>query len=86
MEWRLVSILALTVLATACDDYDSVDVNAYFYFADGREVFLGSTVGASSCGGMAFSYAASHNMRRGDDWSYICCTIERGSSCYRKIR
>ena len=94
MGVRLVSILALTVLATACDEdgllplseYDSIDVNAYFYFGDGREVFLGSTIGASSCGDMAYGYAAQHGLYRGDDWSYICCTIERGSDCYRKIR
>lgn len=30
--------------------YDEVDVNVYFYFPDGYEVYLGKTKGASSCG------------------------------------
>ena len=77
----------------ACDDetlplsqYDSVDVNVYFYLPDDREVFLGKTQGASSCGSMAHGYARSKDLDRSDDWDYICCTIENGSECYRKIR
>lgn len=66
--------------------YDDVEVNVYFYFPGGREAFLGETKGASSCGSMARSYAARNDMSRNREWSYICCTKENGSSCYRKIR
>lgn len=66
--------------------YDKVDVNVYFYFSDGREVFLGETHGATSCGDIAYDFGASKGLHRGDDWGYVCCTIEKGASCYRKIR
>lgn len=86
-------LIALICFTSGCDDgtlplskYDKVDVNVYFYFPDNREVFLGQTRGASSCGDIAYSYAASKNLSRSDNWSYICCTIEKGSDCYRKIR
>ena len=88
----LIATVAISILP-GCDDgtlpldeYEKVDVNVYFYFPDDREVYLGETRGASSCGGMAYSYARSKNLSRSDNWSYICCTIEKGSDCYRKIR
>ena len=65
--------------------YEDVSVNAYFYFPDDREVFLGRYKGASSCQVAARNYASSKNMSSAN-WSYICCTIEKGSSCYRKIK
>lgn len=67
-------------------EYEKVQVNVYFYFPDDKEVHLGETRGASSCGSMAHSYARSKGMSRSDNWSYICCTIQKGSSCYHKIR
>ena len=41
---------------------------------------------ASACGNAAYSYAKSKKLDNSDDWSYICCTIRKGSSCYEKIR
>lgn len=66
--------------------YDDVDVNVYFYFPDGYEVYLGKTKGASSCGSFAYAYAEEKKLARNNEWSYVCCTIEGDSSCYRKIR
>jgi hypothetical protein len=95
MITRLIStaVLALSLISFAgcddslsTDDYDDVDVNVYFYFPNDKEVFLGKTRGADSCGSMANSYASRHNLSRGDRWSYICCTIRKGSQCYEKIR
>ena len=96
---KLITTLCLTgavVLGvTACDDsdgllplseYENVDVNVYFYFPNDKEVFLGRTRGASSCGDMSYSYARQKNLGRDDKWSYICCTIRKGSQCYEKIR
>ena len=65
--------------------YEDVSVNAYFYFPDNREVFLGRYKGASACQSAASNYAYSKEMSSAN-WSYICCTIEKGSSCYRKIK
>ena len=69
-----------------CKQIDKATYNAYFYFPDGKEYYLGNTVGLSSCGNMAFSYAASKDLSRGDGWSYICCMEAKGSSCYEKHR
>lgn len=66
--------------------YDDVDVNVYFYFPDDREVYLGEVRGASACGSIAHNYAIQANLNRNHQWSYICCTKEAGSECYRKIR
>ena len=82
------------MILTSCGDddtlplskYESVDVNVYFYFPNEIEVYLGQTHGASSCGAMAHNYASSKSLESNSDWSYICCTIEKGSSCYHKIR
>ena len=93
MILRLVMFVIVMGIASGCGDgtlpfsqYDKVDVNVYFYFPDDREIFLGETRGASSCGDMAHNYAATNKLSRSSKWSYICCTIEKGSSCYRKIR
>lgn len=93
MSIRSLIFFLMIGIASGCGDgtlplsqYDKVDVNVYFYFPDDNEVYLGETRGASSCGDIAYSYAASKNLDRSDDWSYICCTIEKGSDCYRKIR
>lgn len=91
MKTTSIIILSLFLL-TACDDgldfsqYEKVKVNTYFYFPDNTEVYLGEHKGASACGNAAYSYAKSKKLDNSDDWSYICCTIRKGSSCYEKIR
>ena len=64
---------------------ENVIVNVYFYFPDGKEGFLGQMKGASSCQSAAVNYAHSKDISSAR-WDYICCTIEKGSSCYKKIR
>jgi len=64
--------------------YEDVNVNAYFYYPNNKEVYLGEMKGASACGDAAYSHASEKNVS--GDWSYICCTIRKGSSCYEKIR
>ena len=93
MILRLATVALLSLFLLGCEEdtlpfseYEKVNVNVYFYFPNDKEIFLGKTLGASSCGSMAYSYAKSKGFRRTDRWSYICCTIEKGSSCYRKIR
>ena len=94
MKRFLFTLLTLAIL-TSCrcgddslpfSDYETVRVGVYFYDQNNREVYLGSTVGASSCGSMAFAHASRQGLSRHDSWSYICCTLENGSDCYRKIR
>ena len=66
-------------------EYEKVNVNAYFYYPDDTEVYLGSMRGASACQAAARNFAYSKNISS-SNWGYICCTIENGSSCYRKIK
>ena len=86
-------LLAALIVLIGCDDgtlpfseYEKVNVNVYFYYPNDKEVYLGGTKGASSCGSIAHSFARSKGLQSSDRWSYICYTIEKGSSCYRKIR
>jgi len=65
--------------------YETTRVNAYFYYPNNQEVYLGEVNGASACQSAARNFAYSKNVGS-SNWSYICCTIEKGSSCYRKIR
>ncbi len=64
---------------------ENINVNTYFYSSDGKEVSLGQHKSASACQSAAINYANSKGMGS-DNWDYICCTIEKGSSCFRKIR
>jgi len=83
----ILSLLILPLL-TACigeSDNAKVKVNAYFYYPNDKEVFLGKYTGVSACQSAASSYAYSNNISD-TNWGYICCTIENGSSCYRKIK
>jgi hypothetical protein len=72
--------------------YDDVDVHVIFSFPQrdhpkqGQHYNIGRVRGASACGSVARNYAAQYNLSTNRDWSYVCCTIEAGSSCYRKIR
>lgn len=72
------------------DRYEDFDVRVQFYYpadrnGETRYQYLGSTHGAKSCGNIARSYAAQHDLLY-SDWSYVCCTHEAESDCYRKIR
>ena len=69
-----------------CTQLERSRYNAYFYFPDNKEVFLGESVSLSGCGSMAYSYANRKELSRGDGWGYICCLIAKGSSCYEKHR
>jgi hypothetical protein len=67
--------------------YEDVDVSVYFFFPNNdKEYYLGDTRGASGCGDMAYAYAADNQLSRNNNWTYICCTHEADSDCYRKIR
>ena len=88
------SIIISASLLSGCDDsidplpfseYEKVTVNAYFYYPNDQEIYLGQMIGASACGSAARSFARRENISS-SNWSYICCTVEKGSECYRKIR
>ena len=66
--------------------YDEVDVHVYFYYPNDKEEYLGSVTGTSACERSAYRFARGKGLERDDAWTYICCTIEGGSDCYRKIR
>lgn len=67
--------------------YESTEMNVYFYYPgnDGREVYLGRVLGASSCGNVADAFAREAGVSSAN-WGYICCTIRKGSQCYEKVR
>jgi len=62
------------------------DYNVYAYFPDNRQVYLGPVTGLDNCGASAYAWASSNNLNRYDGWSYICCSIRKGSQCYEKQR
>jgi hypothetical protein len=73
----------------SCKQIETADYNVIFYFQEsGTEQYLdlGQAKGLSQCGQRAHGFAASKNLSRGDNWSYVCCMIAKGSSCYEKHR
>ena len=70
----------------SCSKIEKADYNVYFYFPNQTEVNLGEANGLSSCGSMARSYAYEKQLSDNNEWSYICCMIAKGSSCYEKHR
>ena len=66
--------------------YDDIDVSVYFYYPDDTERYLGDVRGASACGDTAYDYAWRNGLRTNSNWTYLCCTHEDGSDCYRTIR
>lgn len=82
-------------LAGCGDDYrdanETDQLNAYFYYPRDSdrpeaEVYLGEVTGISACRRAAGSFAGSKNMTSLSGWSYICCRIAHGSSCYDKSK
>ena len=72
-----------------CEELEHQSYNVYYYDLDGgasNEVFLGSTIGLSQCGALAWDAAAKKKKDRSDDWSYVCCLQTNDSSCAEKHR
>lgn len=70
-----------------CKEIEEANYNVYFYFPDSeKEYYLGEAAGLSGCGDTASGYAETKNLTSNKDWSYICCMIAKGSSCYEKHR
>ena len=67
-------------------EYEEIAVSVYGYTPRDEEYYLGDTVGASSCGSLAYLWAERNGFRNSSNWGYVCCTHEDGSNCYRKIR
>ena len=89
----LAGCVVASLVASGCgddtlplDEYENVDVHAYFYFPNDTERYLGEYRGAGACGDAAYAYAREKGMSDYTDWSYICCTIRNRSDCYEKIR
>ena len=69
-----------------CKEIQIAKYNVYFYFPNDAEKYLGQVEGLDSCGQLAWSYADEKDLTDDRDWSYICCMIANGSSCYEKHR
>jgi hypothetical protein len=75
--------IVIALLLFGCgEDLEQADFNAYFYYPEGREEFLGLVRGLSACQVAASSRAASLHITKG--WSYICCKQTSSSSCASK--
>jgi hypothetical protein len=96
MFWMLAVAAVVPIALVGCgDDYrdanETDELNVYFYYprdSDRPEagVYLGQVTGISACRRAAGSFAASKNMTSRSGWSYICCRIAHGSSCYDKSK
>jgi len=64
---------------------EASDFNAYFYYPNGNEYYLGKVTGLPACQSTARSHAAYKNISN-SNWSYICCRITSDSSCATKHR
>jgi hypothetical protein len=67
------------------------DYNVFFYyppnssFSGGQEHYLGKVTGLTQCNSLAVGYARQVQITS-TRWSYICCSIRKGSDCYEKER
>lgn len=96
MFWTLAIAAIVPVALVGCgDDYRDANetdhLNAYFYYPrdsdrPNYEVYLGQVTGISACRRVASSFAGSKSMTSRSGWSYICCRIAHGSSCYDKLK
>jgi len=69
-----------------CEQIQEATYNAYFYYPNGSEVYLGIAEGLGQCGSMAHYFASSKALSGNRNWSYICCMKAKGSECYEKHR
>jgi hypothetical protein len=67
-----------------CSEIEKATYNAYFYFPNDQEYYLGTVDGLSACQESAYGYAVSKNLSHSSGWSYICCMQAKGSECYEK--
>lgn len=96
ISWALAIAAVAPIALVGCgDDYrdanETDQLNAYFYYPrdsdrPNYEVYLGQVIGISACRRAASSFAGSKNMTSRSGWSYICCRIAHGSSCYDKSK
>jgi hypothetical protein len=68
----------------SCKQIENADYNVFFFLGD-REERLGQVKGLAQCGAVARAQAARRELRS-SQWSYVCCMIAKGSSCYEKHR
>ncbi len=62
------------------------DFNAYFYYPNDTEHFLGKVQGLEVCGSVAYSFAYQKGLAENNEWSYICCRVTSSSECASKHR
>ena len=92
--FSIISVVLISSCGDSCSSYsdfscrqiEKASYNVYFYYPSGDEVFLGEAQGLKTCGAISYDHAYSKNLQSNSDWSYICCMIAKGSSCYEKHR
>jgi hypothetical protein len=76
-------LIMIFFMSSGCDrdrDLESATFNAYFYYSDNREVYLGQVSGISACRRAARAKAKSLNIEN-SHWSYNCCLKTWKSEC-----
>ncbi len=76
-------LLALAVIGSCTEPKETATFNAYFYYPDNREEYLGQLRGLSACQMAAGSRASALGIERAH-WGYICCLKTSKSECAEK--
>ncbi len=69
----------------SCEQIQSAEYNVSFSYPSGDYEIIGNVQGLSNCGALAHSHAYDKNLEN-EPWSYVCCMVANGSSCYKKHR
>ena len=75
-------ILGAALLLGGCsDDMPDATFNAYFYYPDSREEFMGEVLGLQACRDITRARATELNMIGTHNWTYACCRKTEFSEC-----
>ncbi len=82
----LLGIVLNTVTNDKTHTDESIFMHTYFYYPNDKEIYLGRVKGLSVCQRTSYNYAKGKGLDSYSNWSYICCTEENNSNCYRKMK
>lgn len=83
--FRILALLFIAIALVACEEnLENAEFNAYFFYPDDQNEYLGLVQGLSACQSAASAKAHSLRMSSSSGWSYICCKKTSKSSCATK--
>lgn len=94
MTRTLVAIMLGVITFAGCSDdsplplseYEKYDVTVWVWTPSGHEYATAVVKGARACGAAAHAFAREKGFAGSRDWSYVCCTHRKNSTCHEKIR